>query len=109
MNFHGIVECLVVVGNKAYIAGIERGTEGPDAVPFELWVLDGGAGAAERTNDMGLVWYGPETGQNEPDQQAPGNYSRPRKDEYCGIEEDPTSRRPNAVLMRGNYQVHDAP
>lgn len=117
VKFHGIVECLVVVGGdedgsgKAYISGYQRGTEDDEGgpVPFELWVNDGGSGQNERSGDQGLVWYGPETEDNDPDQQAPGNFTPPQEDELCGIEEDPLSKRPNAALMRGNYQVHNAP
>ena len=111
LNFHGVVECLVIVGRKAYISGFQRGTEdnedGP--VPFELYIVDGGSGAAERAGDQGLVWYGPETEENEPDQLVPGNFTPPEEDEFCGIEEDPSSKRQIPALARGNYQVHDAP
>lgn len=109
LKFHGIVECLVVVGNKAYISGYERGTEdnedGP--TPFELFVQDNGEGGAA-ADDEGLVWYGPETEENGPDQQVVGNFTPPQEDELCGIEEDPSSKRAIPALSRGNYQVHDA-
>ena len=104
-KFHGEVECLIVVGNKAYISGTQsNGAE--EGTPFELYIVDGGDGANERGGDQGLVWYGPETDENEPD-DVPGDYAPP-EDEFCGIEEDPKSKRGIPVLSRGNYQVHDA-
>jgi hypothetical protein len=111
VKFHGVVECLVVVGQKAYISGFQRGTEDDDdgPVPFELYVVDGGSGIAEREGDQGLLWYGPETEENEPDNQKPGGFTPPQEDELCGIEEDPSSKRPVPALARGNYQVYDAP
>ncbi|HEX2085690.1 MAG TPA: hypothetical protein VHF89_08415 [Solirubrobacteraceae bacterium] len=104
LKFHGVVDCLIVSGTKAYISGHERGTN----VPFELFAIDGGSGAAERGTDQTIVWYGDETEENEPDQQAPGNFTPPTEDEFCGIEEDPNSKR-EAALARGNNQVYDAP
>ena len=115
VKFHGIVECLVVVGSrsegKAYISGYERGTQtpqNPDGTPFELWVNDGGSGADERIGDQAMLWYAGETGGNEPDQFTPGNFVG-TEDEYCGIEEDPTSKADRVpALARGNFQVYDA-
>ena len=104
-DFHGVVDCLVVVGNKAYISGQAR----DDNAPFELYVVDGGAGPEERLGDQGLVWHGPETEENEPDNQVIGNFTPPQEDELCGIEEDPSSKRTIPALARGNYQVYDAP
>jgi len=113
VKFHGVVTCLVVFGDKsqgeAYISGYEKGTlddeDGP--VPFELYVVDGGSGAAERNADQALVWYGAETEDNQSDDQTPGKTPIPEP-EYCGIEDDPSSKRPIPALARGNYQVYDA-
>jgi hypothetical protein len=104
VKFHGIVECLIVSGNKAYISGHERGTD----VPFELFAIDGGSGQDERGTDQTIVWYGDETEENDPDQREVGNFTPPDEDEFCGIEEDPNSKR-EAALARGNNQVYDAP
>ncbi len=102
LKFHGVVDCLVVVGNKAYMSGRSR-----DDVYFELFAIDGGAGSEERGTDQTIVWHGAETEENEPDQQVPGNFTPPQEDEFCGIEEDPNSKRQGA-LARGNNQIHDA-
>ena len=107
-KFHGVVTCLAVFGGgksmgKAYISGYQRDTE-DDPVPFEAYVVDGGAGTNERGADQGMVWYGDETEDNEPDQQAPGGFTPPEEDSYCGIEEDPKNE---VALARGNYQVYD--
>lgn len=109
VKFHGTVECLIVFGTKsagkAYISGFDNKTQ----EPFELYVVDGGSGANERGADQILVWYGPETEDNEPDQQTPGNMPTGLpEDEFCGIEEDPSSKRAIPVQARGNTQVYDA-
>jgi hypothetical protein len=103
VKFHGTVECLIVNGTKAYISGEDR-----EGTPFELFVVDGGSGDAERGSDQSIIWYGPETDENDPDQQVIGNFTPPQEDEFCGIEEDPNSKRTVAVA-RGNNQVYDAP
>jgi hypothetical protein len=103
VKFHGVVDCLIVNGNKAYISGADR-----DGVPFELFVVDGGSGDLERGSDQSILWYGPETGDNSPDQQVVGNFTPPQEDEFCGIEEDPNSKR-TVTVARGNNQVYDAP
>ena len=111
LKFHGVVECLIVVGSeygggKAYISGVQsNGAE--EGTPFELYIVDGGNGANERGADQALVWYGAETEENEPDNQVIGNFTPPQEDEFCGIEEDPSSKREVPVLARGNYQVRD--
>ena len=103
-KFHGVVDCLVVQGTKAYISGEAR-----DGSPFELYVVDGGAGLEERVGDQGMLWYGGETSGNEADQQAPGGYVG-TEDTFCGIEEDPDDGSDKTpALARGNYQVYDAP
>src|SRR5215213_6198185 len=108
VKFHGIVECLVVLGDdtkgEAYISGHQRGT----TTPFELYVVDGGSGAAERGGDQGLLWYGSETTSNDPDNQTPpfSNGLGPEPS-HCGIEEDPSSKRAIPPLARGNYQVRN--
>ena len=103
LKFHGVVECLIVTGNKAYISGTAR-----DGSPFELFALDGGSGTEERGTDQTIVWYGSETEENDPDQQVIGNFTPPQEDEFCGIEEDPNSKR-TVALARGNNQIYDAP
>jgi hypothetical protein len=115
LKFHGTVECLIVIGGKsegkAYISGVKRGSrteENPEGTPFELYIVDGGSGENERGGDQGLVWFGPETEENEPDDMFVGNFTPPEEDEFCGIEEDPTSKRQIPALARGNYQVYDA-
>ena len=102
-KFHGVVECLVVRGDTAYISGEAR-----DGAPFELYVVDGGAGVQERVGDQGMLWYGPETGENDPDQiETTGPLP---EESLCGIEEDPDDGSDKTpALARGNYQVHDAP
>lgn len=109
VKFHGTVECLIVFGTKsagkAYISGFDNKTQ----EPFELYVVDGGSGETERGADQILVWYGPETEDNESDEQTPVNMpTGPPEDEFCGIEEDPSSKRAIPVQARGNTQVHDA-
>jgi hypothetical protein len=108
LKFHGVVECLIVIGGKsegrAYISGVDR----RNGEPFELYVNDGGSATSERGADQMLVWYGPETEDNEPDQQVPGQFTPPQEDEYCGIEEDPASKREIPLVARGNTQVYDA-
>lgn len=98
IKFHGIVECLIVIGGKsegeAFISGESR-----DGVPFELYVFDGGKGAQERAEDLTMIWYGEEISENQPDQ------IQPPEDEHCGIEEDPEDVR---GMARGNNQVYDA-
>lgn len=106
VKFHGIVECLIILdgtksSGKAYISGHVRGED----TPFELYVTDGGSGETERGGDQTLVWYGDETGSNGPDQL--GMFDPPER-EYCGIEEDPSSKRAIPVVARGNNQVYDA-
>lgn len=107
LKFHGEVECLIVVGNKAYISGRQSNQEG-EGTPFELFIEDGGTEGDEGSGgDMALVWYGSETSENEPDNQVIGNFTPPQEDEYCGIEEDPSSKRDIPVAARGNYKVND--
>ena len=107
VKFHGIVDCLVVVGSKAYISGTQRGAvdENGDPIPFELFVQDNGEGALD-DDDLGMIWYGEETTTNGPDQL--GQFTPPNEDEFCGIEEDPSSKGDLPALGRGNYQVYDA-
>ena len=62
----------------------------------------------ERGGDQTLVWYGAETEDNDPDQQVVGQFTPPQEDEFCGIEEDPSSKRAIPVVARGNNQVYDA-
>ena len=111
LKFHGEVRCLIVVGSedgggKAYISGVQSNGD-EEGTPFELYIVDGGDGDAERGGDQALVWYGAETEENEPDNQVIGTFTPPQEDEFCGIEEDPSSKREIPVLARGNYQVHD--
>lgn len=110
-KFHGVVTCLAVFGGgksmgKAYISGYQRGTQDDEdgPVPFELYIVDGGAGTNERNADQGMVWHGEETEENEPDQQVIGQFTPPQEDSFCGIEEDPKNE---VSLARGNYQVYD--
>ncbi|HEX8119834.1 MAG TPA: hypothetical protein VF549_01080 [Solirubrobacteraceae bacterium] len=110
VKFHGVVDCLVVFGTKsagkAYISGHVKND--PET-PFELYVVDGGSGAEERGADQILVWYGDETNSNHSDQQVPANMPTGLpEDEFCGIEEDPSSKRQIPVQARGNTQVYDA-
>lgn len=107
VKFHGTIDCLIVIGDKAYISG-EQSNRAGEGTPFELYIVDGSAEGEEgRGNDQVLLWYGAETGQNEPDQQVPGNFTPP-EEEYCGIEEDPSSKYDSVpVAARGNYKVND--
>ncbi|CAA9507328.1 MAG: hypothetical protein AVDCRST_MAG85-2120 [uncultured Solirubrobacteraceae bacterium] len=108
VKFHGVVECLIVVGDKAYISGTQSNQEG-EGTPFELYIVDGSAeGEQGRGGDQAFVWYGAETETNEPDQKVPGQYTPPFEDSYCGIEEDPADgERQIPVVARGNYKVND--
>jgi hypothetical protein len=106
LKFHGEVQCLIVVGNKAYISGEQSNQEG-EGTPFELYIEDGSTGNEGAGGDMALVWYGSETSENEPDNQFVGNFTPPQEDEFCGIEEDPSSKRDIPVAARGNYKVND--
>ncbi len=105
LKMHGVVECLIVVGNKAYINGFTKGEDQTEDNYFELYVVDGGSGETERSGDQAMFWFAGETEENEPDQMAPGNFTPPTEDEFCGIEEDPKNEM---ALARGNYQVRDA-
>jgi hypothetical protein len=104
LKFHGIVDCLIVSGSKAYISGTSR----DDGTPFELFATDDSVNPASSDSDQTIVWYGDETEENDPDQQVVGNFTPPQEDEFCGIEEDPNSKR-TVALARGNNQVYDAP
>ena len=106
VKFHGVVECLIVVGNKAYISGVQSNQE-EEGTPFELYIVDGGQTSEGKGEDQALVWYGPETEENDPDNQVVGNFTPPQEDEFCGIEEDPSSKRQIPVAARGNYKVND--
>ena len=107
VKFHGEIECLIVVGNKAYISGFQKnGTA--EGTPFELYIEDGGQTSEGKGADSALVWYGAETEENDPDQQVVGNFTPPQEDSLCGIEEDPRSKRQIPVAARGNYKVNDA-
>lgn len=109
VKFHGVVECLMVVGSdgggKAYINGYRKGAARTPENYFELYVVDGGSGEAERSGDQAMVWFGAEeTEQNEPDQMVVGNFTPLQEDELCGIEEDPKNE---VGIAGGNYQVRD--
>lgn len=106
VKFHGEIECLIVVGNKAYISGVQKNQE-EEGTPFELYIEDGGQTSEGKGADSALVWYGAETEENEPDNQVIGNFTPPQEDSLCGIEEDPRSKREIPVAARGNYKVND--
>ncbi len=110
LKFHGIVDCLVVIGGKshgeAFISGFTRGSDPADPDNrFELYVTDGGTGQDERGTDVTMLWFGPEQSENEPDQIQNDPNNPVFEDSYCGIEEDPEQR---PALARGNNQVYDS-
>ena len=81
VKFHGIVECILVEGNSAEIAGQERDT----GQPFTLRVVDNGEGAAA---DNDLIFF--DDVEDDPECES-------------GDEDD---EDPDIELARGNVQVH---
>lgn len=82
VKYHGIVECILVNGNTAEIAGHERGS----ATPFTLRVVDNGEGAG--ANDM--IFF---------DDVA--------DDRRCATD-DNDDEDATVALARGNAQVYDS-
>jgi hypothetical protein len=93
-KFHGIVQCLVVEGNMAYISGVDRDAR---TEVFELYVQDNGEGQSGG-NDA-IVFRQRE--QDEPGNPAPGQQEG---DEPCGVENVDND---DFRLARGNAQVSD--
>ena len=83
VKFHGIVECILVEGNTAEIAGVERGT----GDPFTLRVVDNGEGAAAG-NDMIF-------------------FDDVEDDARCETDDD-DDNDVQVALARGNAQVYDS-
>jgi hypothetical protein len=104
VKFHGLVECMNTSGvpksgaGYAYLSGQSKPTKAnPTPIPFELYVSDGGKGAAER-DDFIALFVGSETTANDDDDPDNG-------EGVCGFEEyDPTSA---PELGRGNVQVRN--
>ena len=92
VKFHGIIECLVVRGERslgsAYMSGESR-----SGVPFELYVTDAGRGQQEQGADMIALFVDDEIGDN--------NGSTANDDAFCGFGETPKG----SVLGRGNVQT----
>lgn len=84
VKFHGIVECILVEGNMAEIAGSERDT----GDPFTLRVVDNGEGANDG-NDMIF-------------------FDDVEDDARCETDDDDDDDA-QVALARGNAQVYDAP
>lgn len=84
VKFHGIVECILVEGNMAEIAGRERDSNDP----FTLRVVDNGEGAAA-SNDM--IFF--------------DDVEDDRRCESDDNDDDDLQ----VALARGNAQVYDAP
>jgi hypothetical protein len=84
VKFHGIVECILVVGNTAEIAGVERDTEDP----FTLRVVDSGEGAAAAADTI---------------------YFDDVEDDGRCESDDNDDDDAQVALARGNAQVYDAP
>ena len=93
-KFHGIVKCLVVDGQRAFISGVNR--DDPADV-FELFVQDNGEGQTGG-NDT-IVFRSGEV--DEPGNPAPGQQAG---DEPCGVDNQASD---DARLARGNAQVHN--
>ena len=85
VKFHGVVNCLVVEGNRAQIAGENRDT----GAPFELSVVDNGEGAAA---DDDLILF-----------------DNTDVDGDCSTDDSEDDEEPELALARGNAQVYDAP
>jgi len=81
VKFHGVVDCIVVEGNRALIGGHDRDDED---VTFELNVLDGG----EPNQERDMLYF---------DQSADGD---------CATE-DRDDDEPDVALAKGNAQVRD--
>lgn len=84
VRFHGVVDCILVTGNTAEIAGHERDTR----EPFTLRVVDNGEGA-NAEND--LIFFD-DTADDKP----------------C-VQDNNDRDDVNVALARGNAQVYDAP
>jgi hypothetical protein len=85
VRFHGVVDCILVVGNTAEIAGHERDT----GDPFTLRVVDNGEGRNAVESDT--IFFD-DTADDEP----------------C-VQDDNDEDDPSVALARGNAQVYDAP
>jgi hypothetical protein len=85
VRYHGVVDCILVVGNTAEIAGHERDT----GDPFTLRVVDNGEGAKAADPDM--IFFD-DTADDEP----------------C-VQDDNDDDDGSVALARGNAQVYDAP
>jgi hypothetical protein len=84
VKFHGVVDCVLVTGNTAEIAGHERDT----LAAFTLRVVDNGEGLAA---DNDLIFFD-DTADDEP----------------C-VQDDNDDDDATVALARGNAQVYDAP
>lgn len=84
VKFHGVVDCILVVGNTAEIAGHER--DSGDA--FTLRVVDNGEGLAAADDTI----FFDDTADDEP----------------C-VQDDNDDDDVAVALARGNAQVYDAP
>ena len=84
VKFHGVVNCLLVEGNRAQISGENRDTH----APFELSVVDNGEGAAA-SNDLIL-------------------FDTTDVDGNCATDDSDDDDEPELALARGNAQVYDA-
>lgn len=84
VRFHGVVDCILVQGDTAEIAGHERDTNDP----FTLRVIDNGEGAAAAAD---LIYF---------DDVA--------DDQPC-VQDNNDDDDPTTALARGNAQVYDAP
>ncbi len=83
VKFHGIVQCLRVMGAQAELAGVERDS----GQPFNLLVRDNGEGAMADNDAISFSEV---------------------NDVSCADENDDKDT-PDVALARGNAQVHDAP
>ena len=84
VKFHGIVECILVTGNTAEIAGHARGDT---TSPFTLRVVDRGEGGAAEDD---LIFFD-DTADDKP----------------C-VEDENDDDDATVALARGNAQVYDA-
>ena len=83
VKFHGIVQCILVEGNMAEIAGVERDT----GDPFTLRVVDNGEGA---NADNDLIFF-----------------DDVEDDMRCETDDNDDDDA-QVALARGNAQVYDA-
>ena len=108
VKFHGVVECMHVIGNGDGGEAFVSGTSSKTGEPFELYVYDAGKNVESGETDIAMVWYAAETGDNDADNVfgGPQPGPPPPEEEYCGIEEDVEEQLPPVV--RGQAKVYDA-